>query len=146
MQILLVAQAVATIFMTGIIWFVQVVHYPLMASVGVEGYALYQRAHQRLTTFVVAPPMIVELLAAVALVVWRPVNVPQWAACLGLVLVGLIWTSTAVLQIPAHRRLAEEFDVAVHRRLVRGNWVRTVLWSGRTALASWMLARGSGLT
>lgn len=132
-------------FMTGVIWFVQVVHYPLMASVGVEGYALYQRAHQRLTTFVVAPPMIVELLTAAALVVWRPVNVPQWAAWLGLVLVGLVWTSTAMLQIPAHQRLATRFDADVHRRLVRGNWVRTVLWSARTALASWMLVRGSGL-
>jgi len=131
--------------MTGVIWFVQVVHYPLMGSVGVDGYAHYQRSHQRLTTFVVAPPMIVELLTSAAIVVWRPVVVPLWSAWVGLALVGLVWASTAVLQVPAHHRLAAGFDALVHRRLVHGNWVRTILWSARMALASWMLASGTDL-
>jgi hypothetical protein len=34
MVLLLLANAAATFFMVGVIWFVQVVHYPLFARVG----------------------------------------------------------------------------------------------------------------
>ena len=33
-DVLLLVHAASTLFMAGVIWFVQVVHYPLMASVG----------------------------------------------------------------------------------------------------------------
>ena len=35
--LLLLLHAAATLFMTGLIWFVQVVHYPLFARVGEDG-------------------------------------------------------------------------------------------------------------
>jgi hypothetical protein len=57
---IVVLHAAATGMMIGIIWFVQVVHYPLMALVGRDGYPAYQAAHSRRTTFVVMPPMLVE--------------------------------------------------------------------------------------
>ena len=66
--IILIAHAAATLYMTGLIWFVQVVHYPLMAAVGRDGFAAYESAHARLTTFVVAPGMLVEALCAGLLV------------------------------------------------------------------------------
>ena len=56
-MMLLLIHAGATLYMTGLIWFVQVVHYPLMARVGEDGFAEYEKHHQRLTTWVVAPPM-----------------------------------------------------------------------------------------
>ena len=48
----------ATLFMVGVIWFVQVVHYLLFSLVGGEGFALYSEAHSRLTTYVVGPPIL----------------------------------------------------------------------------------------
>ena len=50
----------ATLFMVGVIWFVQVVHYPLFSRAGLEKVSLYSEAHSRLTTYVVGPPMLVE--------------------------------------------------------------------------------------
>ena len=50
-----------TLFVVGVIWFVQVVHYPLMASVGRAESAAYVQAHTRRTAWVVGPPMLVEL-------------------------------------------------------------------------------------
>ena len=44
MSLLPIVHVLATWFMTGVIWFVQVVHYPLMARVGAEGFAAYERA------------------------------------------------------------------------------------------------------
>jgi hypothetical protein len=64
MQTVLLIHALVTWFMTGLIWFVQVVHYPLMAAVGSPGFAAYEAAHSRRTTWVVAPVMLAEAATA----------------------------------------------------------------------------------
>ncbi len=124
----------ATLFMVGVIWFVQVVHYPLFARVGSSGFASYEQAHTRRTGWVVAPPMLAELVTAVLLLWVRPAGVPLWAAGAGLALVAVNWASTWAVQIPFHDRLTRGFDPAVHRRLVATNWLRTAVWSLRGLL------------
>ena len=86
MKYVLLAHLAVTLFMVGVIWFVQVVHYPLFAKVGSERFVLYSKAHSRLTTYVVGPPMLVEAATALLLVFRRPEGVPLAAAFFGLVL------------------------------------------------------------
>jgi hypothetical protein len=124
----------ATLFMVGVIWFVQVVHYPLMAHVGRAESVAYEQAHARRTGWVVAPPMLAELVTAVLLLWVRPADVPLWTAGAGLALVVVNWGSTRAVQIPCHDRLTRGFDPAVHRRLVTTNWFRTAVWSVRGLL------------
>lgn len=124
--------------MTGLIWFVQLVHYPLMSQVGAGGYRQYQLGHQNLTSLAVGPAMIAELLSAVALVVIDSKDPWRWA---GLAAVGALWASTALLQMPLHATLADGFNREVHARLVSTNWLRTVLWSARSALVLWLIVR-----
>lgn len=124
----------ATAVMAGIIWFVQVVHYPLMALVGRDGYPAYQAAHARRTTFVVMPPMLVELATGVWLALRPSPYFPASAAWAGLALLAVVWLSTFFLQVPEHGRLERGFDPAAHRRLVRGNWIRTAAWTLRGVL------------
>lgn len=137
---LLLIHAAATLFMAGLIWFVQVVHYPLMARVGAEQFEDYEKHHQRLTTWVVGPAMLVELGSVVWLVFYPIAGVPGWMAYVGLALLVVIWLSTAMLQVPRHRELKRGFDVTVHSRLVGSNWIRTIGWSLRAVLALWMIA------
>ncbi len=136
---LLVIQALASVFMCGVAWFVQVVHYPLFARVGADGYSGYQEAHMRLTTRVVFPPMVVELICAIAVLIWLPAGVPMWAAWLGIALAVGLWISTGAVQVPAHDVLRSGFNATAHRRLVRTSWIRTAAWSARAVLAVWML-------
>lgn len=136
---LLLIHAAATLYMTGLIWFVQLVHYPLMAKVGSEGYRDYQLAHERLTTRAVGPPMLVELLCAVLLAVAPPPGVAPTLAYTGLTLVAALWLSTAFLQVPRHRELESGFNETAHRRLVQTNWIRTAVWSLRGLVALWMI-------
>jgi len=131
----------ATLFMTGLIWFVQVNHYPLFASVGQEGFAAYERLHQRRTTWVVAPVMLAELVSGLALLLRPPAGVPPGVVVAGAVLLALIWLSTAALQVPQHRRLERGFDVAAHHALCRTNWIRTAAWTVRCLLVLWMAGR-----
>jgi hypothetical protein len=123
--------AAATLAMVGLIWFVQVVHYPLMAQVGQQRFTRYAASHSVRTTCVVAPPMLVEAALAGLLAVRPPPGVSATAAWVAFGLVGVIWLSTALLQVPMHRRLASGFDTQAHRRLVSSNWIRTIAWSVR---------------
>jgi hypothetical protein len=139
-QLLLLIHAGSTFAMFGLIWFVQVVHYPLMSEVGEDGFAEYERSHTARTTWVVAPLMFLELGSASLLVYMLPDH--RVLTIAGVIALGLIWGSTFLLQVPAHNRLTRGFDTAVHRRLVATNWVRTVLWSARSLLACVLLGMG----
>ena len=141
LEAVLIAQAVASGMMAGIIWFVQLVHYPLFASVTGPGEAAYARANQARTSLVVLPPMLVEAAAAGWLALRPPAGIGVVPAAVGLGLVGLLWLSTLAVQMPLHGRLAGEGHAAgVVAALVRSNWPRTVLWTARAVLAAWMLA------
>jgi hypothetical protein len=140
LKLLLLTHAAATLIMVGVIWVIQVVHYPLFSRVGADAFPAYHAAHNVLITWVVLPTMFVELATAALLVVARPVEIALPLALLGLGLVGVIWLSTFFLQVPEHARLAAGFDAAAHRLLVNGNWLRTAAWSVRGLLALWFLA------
>jgi hypothetical protein len=128
----------STLFMSGLIWFVQAVHYPLMRDVPAEAFVRYEQRHQRATTWVVAPAMLVELITAIALML-----VLSWSAALVMAGVNLgllmgIWASTLAVQMPIHRRLAWGHERTLIDQLIRTNWVRTVLWSLRSVLVLWL--------
>ncbi len=139
--LLFVAHLAVTLAMVGVIWFVQVVHYPLFAGVGAAGFRAYAAEHGRRTTWVVAAPMLLELATGVALLWRRPAAMPAEWAWSGVALLGVVWGSTFGLQVPRHEELAGGFDPRAHRRLVRGNWVRTAAWSARGALVALVAAR-----
>jgi magnesium-transporting ATPase (P-type) len=138
---ILLAQFAATFALVGLIWFVQVVHYPLFNRVGESSFPLYHADHSRLTTWVVAPLMVIELGTALALVWKRPDAIPDWAPWLGLALVAVVWLSTALVQVPRHDLLSNGFDETAYRALVLTNWLRTIAWSARGVLLFWMLSR-----
>ena len=125
-------QLASTLFLVGLIWFVQIVHYPLFAAVPGEASAAYEKAHMERTTWVVIVPMLVELASAVWLVTLPGAD--REARFVGLALIAVIWASTFFLQVPMHERLAGGFDASAHVRLVATNWVRTAAWSLRGAL------------
>ncbi len=132
---------VSTLLMVGLILFVQVVHYPLMARVGAESFQAYQAGHTFRTSLLVVPLMVTELATALWLAVVPGAFNQRPVALAGLGLLAVIWTSTALLQAPAHGRLAKGFDASEHSRLVQTNWIRTASWVARVPVAFALLAR-----
>lgn len=130
----------ATAFMAGLIVFVQVVHYPLMAQVGDASFVRYEQAHTTRTGWVVIPPMMAELATAVWIFASASSHEIRGVALSGLLLLAVIWTSTAVFQAPAHGRLMRGFNGEAHRRLVRSNWIRTFAWVARVPIAVALVA------
>ena len=133
---LLQLQLLTTLAMFGLIWFVQIVHYPLFAQVGELDFCGYAGRHATRTTWIVAPLMLMELISACLLLIpaLRLPAISLRTAWAGAVLLAVIWLSTALLQVPLHTRLQAAFSSQDARRLVTTNWVRTIAWSLRAAL------------
>lgn len=137
---LVVAQAAATFGMTGIIWLVQLVQYPGFRHVGAAQFADFHRSHCRSIGMVVGPLMVLELLSALLL---AAAGEPAWFWRVMLAVLMLIWISTALWQGPLHGRLAREgARPDLLRALLRGNWLRTIVWTARSAGLVWFYARG----
>jgi uncharacterized membrane protein len=128
----------ATLAMVGLIWFVQIVHYPLFSKVGRDSFRRYEMDHQRLVAWVVAPAMLTELVTAIILLWSHPLGVGDISIWLGILLLATIWLITYGVQVPQHAALVLAYDADVQRRLVRGNWFRTAAWSARGVLVLWM--------
>ena len=141
MRLVFLANLLATLTMFGAIWIVQVVHYPLFGLVGEATWTGYEAQHQSRITLVVGPAMVVELATAVWLALRPLPGVPAWVFVVGTALVGLLWASTAFVQVPLHATLSAGFSAETHGRLVGTNWIRTALWTARTGLVLWVCWR-----
>ncbi|MEL7497830.1 MAG: hypothetical protein AAFN77_09485 [Planctomycetota bacterium] len=143
---LILSQVAATWFLVGLIWIVQIVHYPLMANVGASDYAKYQELHEQRITWVVGPTMLIEIIGAVLLLLTPKISTTQsvlvWS---GFALVILIWLATAFVSVPCHAKLANGFDSVAHSRLVITNWIRTIAWSARGVIVLMLLRLHYGI-
>ena len=108
-----------TLAMTGIIWLVQTVHYPLFAFAGTERYRELHAAHMNRISFSVAPLMIIEALSAILLIFYLPPNADWRLVWFGAFVVVVIWALTFLLQVPLHEKLAQGFNADTHRALVK---------------------------
>jgi len=136
---LLVAHALVTWSLCGLIWFVQVVHYPLFLHVPAAAAVAYEREHCRRITPLVAPLMLLELSLTAWLCWAPPAGMTRAAAFAGAALLAVVWLSTVALQVPLHARLERGDDRLAKLRLVRTNWLRTAAWTLRGALAAALL-------
>ena len=129
---LILAQVVLCAFLCGLIWVVQGVLYPLFGSVGPADFPAYHAAEMSRITWIVAPAMLAELGLALATLALHRQEPLAWG---GAALVGVLWASTAFVQVPLHQYLVQRgADAAVIDHLVDSNWIRTAGWTVRLAL------------
>ncbi len=138
-EFVLLVNFVATAVMTGVIWFVQWVHYPLLASVPVDGAVEVAHQHQRRTGQVLALPMAVEGLTTLWLLASRPEAVSLILPWLGAVLLAVALGSTVFVSVPLHAKMATNPTADVGKRLITTNWLRTIAWSARAVVCAAML-------
>lgn len=118
----------ATWALVGLIWTVQVAVYPQFAFVKPEVFARWHASYTRRIGLVVVPLMAVEVVTGL---IWVWVEADNALAWVGLVLIAVNWACTALVQVPQHRRLGVGFDAGLVAELVRGNWIRTLIWTLR---------------
>ena len=137
----LVVHTVSALVLVGLIWTVQIVHYPLMAMVGADRFVAYESAHAPRMAALVMLPWTLQGLTTAWLLLARPAGVATSSIALAAVTAATTVAVTVASSIPAHARLGGGFDAVAHRRLVRSNWIRTWAWTVHGANAVTMLVR-----
>ncbi len=135
---IVLSQVAAGLYLTGVIWFLQLVHYPLLKEIDTYGRSAYEFTHLRLATWSLGPPMLVELAGAAWLLWRRPAYLPDPFNWANAGLLAIIWGGT-LLQASKHQILAIRFNEQAHRNLVRSNWWRTAAWTLRAGLWLYLL-------
>lgn len=138
-KLVLLINAAATLFLVGLIWMVQIVHYPLFDMADRANFPAFEAAHSNRITLIVGPAMLLELVTAGWLLVSRPDGIPVWTLWVGAALVGVAWFVTAFVSVPQHAILSGGFNQRAYQTLVDTNWIRTLAWTLRGGLVLWML-------
>ena len=75
----------------------------------------------------------------VIIIFQNPNGIRKWTLIVGIILLGVIWLSTALFQIQFHNMLSSKFDENVLFMLIKTNWIRTICWSLRGVIILIML-------
>ena len=129
-SIMLAAQAISTICMLGIVLFVHIVQYPMLALVPKIGREEFERRYCDRAGIIIAPLMIIEAVTALFFTLYTPFRLTALTIS-GSILVALIWSITFFISVPHHQKLINAWDDAVHRRLMFSNLLRVILWALR---------------
>ena len=135
---LFIVNITATAVMVGVIWTIQLVHYPFFHRLDKDQFESHMDEHRKTISFIVMPVMLIELASAIGLL-FIDSNY-QTMFILALILLVLIWLSTALIQVPAHAKLATEYSENQTNKLVKTNWIRTILWTLRLSLLLYILS------
>lgn len=123
---------VTSIFLCGLIWVIQLLHYPSFHFVDETRFTTFHAFHNRRISIIVIPMMITELVTS-GILWW---NSTWWDLnAIGFYLVTGIWIATFLLSVPIHGRLSGGKQNSEINLLINTNWIRTVLWSLKVTLS-----------
>ena len=117
-----------SLVLLGLIWTVQLVHYPSFHFVEESHFVSFEAHHTFSISLIVLPLMIVELVSAF-IILFEQNNT---LLVLNFTAVILIWLATFTLSVPCHKILSKGKSTEAIDRLVKTNWIRTILWSLKT--------------
>lgn len=127
-----------TWMLIGIVWFVQVVHFPLYSYIK-KGFHEYERSYLKRTGWLVGPLMLIEAISAIFLLSFASYTPIIQLAAVNLILLVLIWIMTFLFHMSEQGSLAIRFSKNMHEKLVSTNWGRTALWTLRGILILFIL-------
>ncbi|MDX1590377.1 MAG: hypothetical protein R3283_00350 [Balneolaceae bacterium] len=139
MEEILIINLFSSFFLCGLIWTVQLVHYPSFHGFEKEKYAGWMAFHKSRISIIVVPVMLAELGSSVLLSFVENQFLTLNRA--GLAVVILIWLITFFVQVPLHGKLSSGYREEIVRKLVTSNLWRTSLWTIKSILGIILLTR-----
>lgn len=136
-NIVLSANIFSSFALFGLIWCVQLVHYPFFLRSDQTNFIEHIGFHKLRISFIVVPLMVTELLSSGWLTFYS--SLYSSLHIFGFITVILIWIVTFLVQVPLHERLSGGYDEQIIKRLVKTNWIRTLLWSIKACLSLFIL-------
>lgn len=122
---------ISTSIMVGLIWLIQVVHYPSFLFIDIEKYSKFQKFHMSRISYVVIPIMMIELLSGVYLFLFYTFSI---YLIIELFILAITWILTGLFFSRMHTELVEKFNKNIINKMINLNWFRTCFWSIRLVI------------
>ena len=125
---------VSTSFMVGVIWIVQLVHYPTFLFIDEQKSNDFQKFHMSRISYIVMPAMTTELFSGIYIFIYSNMAIDSNLFLLALTILIINWIITALVFVKMHNKLLINYKIEIISLLVKWNWLRTLLWSVRLIL------------
>ena len=122
---------VSTSIMVGVIWIIQLVHYPTFLFIDKQKYMKFQEFHMSRVSYIVMPTMIAELFSGIYILLYNNILMLNTFFLLASFYLFLNWVITALVFVKIHNGLLIKYEKNIILLLVKFNWIRTILWSLR---------------
>tara|TARA_B110000495_G_scaffold197965_1_gene209043 strand:- start:1512 stop:1895 length:384 start_codon:yes stop_codon:yes gene_type:complete len=116
--------------MLGLIITTQVVSYPMFHFVNKNNFSTYHNNYVNYVSTVVIPTMVLELGFSILLfLIYKSISffIPLFINI-------MILITTYFIQVPIHNILGQKFNKQAIDRLIKTNWLRTLLWTVKVFL------------
>jgi hypothetical protein len=130
-----ILDTINTSILVGLIWTIQLVHYPSFNFIDPENYKNFQVFHMNAITPLVGPLMGLEMILFLL-----AINYKLYPKKLSMIVIFLlilsVWLTTALVSVPFHNTLLNGKDLDAISKLVTTNWIRTLAWTLKLILMS----------
>ena len=131
--LILLLQVLTTWTLLGILWFMQLVHYPLFKRIK-ENFVKYEKEHLKRTAAFLVPLLVIDFALNVMLVISLEKGPYTFLISFALAMNIITWLSAFFFQIEQHQTLSTHFSKSIVHKLVKTNWVSTIAWTIKSAL------------
>jgi len=125
----LLINLLSTILIAGILWFVQLVHYPLFNEIPAKNFINYGYYHSRKVSGIIKPLFIVDFTTLILLLILLGSNLSTNLMIVNVTIFIITIVLTQIIFIPIHQKLSKSPNSQTISQLIRLNWIRTLIWS-----------------
>ena len=128
---------ISSVYMCGVIWVIQLIHYPSFANIVPDQFLQFHSQHTMAMGYLVGPVMVIELAAGA----WLLMHKTDVFSVTHFICVIALWALTFFVSVPLHNKLALGHDLQIIKSLIHTNWPRTILWTSKALLTSFWAFR-----
>jgi hypothetical protein len=139
LSVALIGNLCASVFMTGIIWFIQFVQYPLLNHVSSFDFGCYYKKFISRIAWIIYPMIIIEIGFASWLSFLPMQSKLQLPILITYILLAAASLNTFLIQAPLNQKLQVTFDKGILSKILFYNWIRLFSWTMRTLILGWII-------
>ena len=134
-----ITHCIATYIMVGVIWVIQLVHYPSFHFIDKKKYKSFQNFHMNKISYIVLPTMLVELFTGFIIFFDFSFIQGDFIFYISIFFLLCIWAITGFVFTKLHNELLKGYDELLIQKIIKWNWSRTLLWTFRIFILSFIL-------
>jgi len=127
--IFLLFNLISTLLIAGILWFVQLVHYPLFNEIPAKNMVNYGYYHMQKISGIINLLFIVDFITIVFLLLLVNSDLSATLMVINISIFLFIVFLTRITFLPIHQQLSKNPNSTLIAKLINLNWIRTLVWS-----------------